>query len=148
MDRLLSRLRRSDHGVSAVEFGMIAPVMVLLLAGLVDLAGAMQQTIQLENAARAGAQYAMAFPEDTPGIMTATGAALGSGGGTVAVVPAYCACPGGGSSVVACTGTPCAGGPSAVYVEVRITRPYAPVMGIGDFVLPSTLLGTAVTRVR
>lgn len=148
MRGMLARLRRCRRGTSAAEFGMIAPVMVLLLAGLVDLAGAMQQTIRLESAARAGAQYAMGFPEDTAGIITATAAAIGAGDGTVAVVPAYCACPGGGTTAVSCDGTPCDGAPAAIYVEVQITRPYAAIIGIGGFALPSTLRGTAVARVR
>lgn len=148
MPGLLSRLCRCRKGVSAAEFGMIAPAMIVLLAGLVDLAGAMQQTIRLENAARAGAQYAMSFPEDTAGIMAATAAATGGSDGTVAVVPAFCACPGGSTAAVSCEGTPCDGGPSGVYVGVNITRPYAAVIGIGGYVLPSTLTGSAVARVR
>lgn len=148
MRGLLLRLSRCRSGVSAAEFGMIAPAMIVLFAGLVDLAGAMQQTIRLENAARAGAQYAMSFPEDTAGIMAATAAAVGGSGGTVAVVPAYCACPGGSTATVSCEGTPCGGAPSGVYVGVSITRPYAAVIGIGGYVLPSTLRGSAIARVR
>lgn len=148
MRDLIRHLGCCRRGASAVEFGMIAPVMVLLFAGMVDLAGAMQQTIRLESAARASAQYAMGFPGDTSGIVAATAAALGAGDGTVAVVPAYCACPGGGSTAVSCEGTPCDGSPSAVYVEVSVTRPYAAIIGLGGYVLPSTLSGTAVTRVR
>lgn len=148
MRRLFSRLSRCRSGASAVEFGVIAPAMIVLLAGLVDVAGAMQQTIRLENAARAGAQYAMSFPENTAGIMAATAEAIGGTGATVAVVPAYCACPGGGDTVVSCEGTPCAGAPAGVYVGITITRPYAAIIGIGGYVLPSTLSGSAVARVR
>ncbi|GIX10925.1 TadE/TadG family type IV pilus assembly protein [Elioraea sp.] len=148
MTALLCRLFGCRRGVAAAEFAVIAPVMVLLLAGLVDLAGALQQTIRLESAARAGAQYAMSFPSDTAGITAATTSALGSADGTVSVVPAYCACPGGGTGVVACEGTPCNGAPSAVYVEISVTRAYTAIIGIGGFVLPSTLSGTAVARLR
>lgn len=148
MATLLFGLRRCRRAVAAAEFAVIAPVMVLLLAGLVDLAGAMQQTIRLENAARAGAQYAMSFPDDTAGIMAATTSALGGADGTVSIVPAYCACPGGSTTAVACEGTPCDGAPSAVYVEISVIRSYAAIIGIGGFVLPSTLSGTAVARVR
>lgn len=148
MPGLLSRLCRCREGGSAVEFGMIAPAMIVLLAGLVDLAGAMQQTIRLENAARAGAQYAMSFPGDTAGIIAATAAAVGGTGATVAVVPAFCACPGGSTATVSCEGTPCGGAPAGVYVGISITRPYAAIIGIGGYVLPGTLSGTAVARVR
>jgi hypothetical protein len=90
----------------------------------------------------------MSFPEDTAGIMAATAAAMGESGATVAVVPAFCACPGDSTAVVSCEGTPCAGGPAGVYVGVTITRPYAAIIGIGGYVLPSTLTGSAVARVR
>lgn len=142
-----STIWRCRRGVSAVEFGMIAPTLLLLLAGLVDLAGAMQQSVRLENAARAAAQYAMSFPNDTAGIAAAATAAIG-GSASVAVTPAFCACPGGSTTPVACDGTPCSGAPAAVYVGVTVTRPYAAVLGIGSYVLPNTLSGSAIARVR
>lgn len=45
-------------------------------------------------------------------------------------------------------GHPCNGAPSAVYVEISVTRTYTAIIGIGGFVLPSTLSGTAVARLR
>jgi Flp pilus assembly protein TadG len=145
----LPGLLRCRRGAAALEFGIIAPVLILLLAGLVDLGGAMQQAIRLENAARAGAQYAMSFPQDTAGIRTATTAALGGTTATVQVQPPFCACPGGSSvTPVACTGTPCDGAPAGIYVQVTVTRAYAAIIGIGGFVIPSTLSGQAVARVR
>jgi len=144
---VLSRCRR---GASAVEFGIIAPVMILLLSGLADLAAAMQQAIQLENAARAGGQFAMSFPENQAGIAAAATAALDSAaaGATVVASAPFCACPGGGNAPVACEGTPCAGSPAGTYVTVTVTRPFTAIVGIGSFVLPATLRGDAVIRVR
>jgi Flp pilus assembly protein TadG len=145
--RALGRCRR---GASAAEFGIIAPVMVLLVAGLADIGAAMQQAIRLENAARAGAQFAMSFPSNQAGIAAAAAAALGSAGAGATVVASapFCACPGGGDATVACEGTPCAGAPSGTYVTVTVTRPFSAIVGIGSFVLPATLRGDAVTRVR
>lgn len=137
------------RAASAVEFGLIAPVLVLLVAGMVDIAGAMQQAVRVESAARAAAQYAMMFPEDTSRIVAAAQDALDPpGSGTVAVTPAFCACPGGSTALVACEGTPCAGSPAGVYVSITVSRPYAAILGIGRFAVPTTLTGTAVARVR
>jgi len=145
--RALFRCRR---GASAVEFAFIAPVMVLLLAGLADIGAAMHQAIRLENAARAGAQFAMSFPTDQAGITAAARVALGGSGTgtTVTAFAPFCACPGGGTAVVSCEGTPCAGAPSGTYVAVTVTRPFSAIVGLGGFVLPSTLRGDAVARVR
>jgi len=148
--RALRALIRCRRGASAAEFGIIAPAMVLLLAGIADIGAAMQQAIRLENAARAGAQFAMSFPTDQAGIATATGAALGTAGAGATVVASapFCACPGAGTSTVSCEGTPCAGEPAGTYVTVTVTRPFSAIVGVGGFVLPSTLRGDAVTRVR
>lgn len=37
MCRLFSRLRRSDRGATAIEFAIIAPVMILMLMGLMEI---------------------------------------------------------------------------------------------------------------
>jgi len=58
--RRLRRRARDDRGVSAVEFALLAPVLVLLLAGIADL-GLLLQTTRttadaLHSAARQGAR--------------------------------------------------------------------------------------------
>jgi Flp pilus assembly protein TadG len=147
--RTLATLLGSRLGASAAEFGIIAPVMVLLLAGLADLGAAMQQAIRLENAARAGAQFAMSFPGNQAGIATAAAEALGGAGSGATVVASapFCACPGSGAPV-SCEGTPCGGAPAGTYVTVTVTRPFSAIVGVGEFVLPATLRGDAVARVR
>jgi Flp pilus assembly protein TadG len=145
--RHLSRLRGCRRATAALEFGIIAPLLLLLLSATVDIGGAMHQTIRLENAARAGAQFAMSFPDDTTGISTATTDALGGAAATI-VVAQLCACPGGGAAPVNCDGTPCGGAAAGVYRTVTVTTPYAAIVGIGAFVVPNTLTGEAVVRVR
>lgn len=141
-------LAASRRGASAPEFGIVAPVMVLLLAGLADIGAAMQQAIRLENAARAGAQFAMSFPDNQDGIATAAAEALGAAGGASVTASApFCACPG-GAAAVSCEGTPCAGAPPGTYVSVTVTQPFSAIVGVGGFVLPPTLRGDAVARVR
>lgn len=151
MRRHLSRLVGCRRATAALEFGIIAPLLLLLLSATVDIGGAMHQTIRIENAARAGAQFAMSFPDDTTGISNVTTAAFGGAPAdiTVDVGPLICACPGGSVVAVSCTGTPCGGGAAAgVYRTVTVTTPYAAIVGIGAFVVPNTLTGEAVVRVR
>ncbi len=56
--RLLRRFVCSQSGVSAVEFALIVPVLVLLMLGAFDFAQGFREKQRLANAAQAGAQYA------------------------------------------------------------------------------------------
>lgn len=51
-----------ERGASIVELALIAPVMVLIVMGIIDLARGYQMQIQLENAAREGAAFAQTRP--------------------------------------------------------------------------------------
>ncbi|BBK31538.1 hypothetical protein STHU_21720 [Allostella humosa] len=136
------------RGSSAVEFAIIAPVLIVVLGGLADLAIALHRTIGLENAARAGAQHAMSFPDDAPGIAAATVAALGGTVGAVSVAAAHCVCPGTSGPSVSCDGTPCSGAAAGRYVSVSVTASAETIFGLAAIVLPSSFTGSAVARVR
>lgn len=70
------------RGVAAVEFALVASVTLTLLLGLYDVGNAIHERLQLQQALRAGGQYAIAFPalaSDTNGannILTAFRQAL------------------------------------------------------------------------
>lgn len=51
-----------DRGASLIEFAILAPVMVLVVMGVIDLGRAYQMQIRLENAAREGAAFAQLDP--------------------------------------------------------------------------------------
>lgn len=53
---------RSERGASILELALLAPVMVLIVMGVVDLARGYRMQIQLENAAREGAAFAQTQP--------------------------------------------------------------------------------------
>lgn len=55
--RRLSRFSRSDSGQSILEVAIVAPVLVLLLAGTYDIGRYLYAGIEIANAARAGVQY-------------------------------------------------------------------------------------------
>jgi len=57
--KLTVRLWRSAAGVAALEFALIAPIIIALLAGLANYGLAMFDKMELVSAARAGAQLAL-----------------------------------------------------------------------------------------
>jgi Flp pilus assembly protein TadG len=59
------------QGQSMVEFALILPVMVLIIAGIFDLGRAFYSTITITNAAREGARFGTLNPKLTQGICDA-----------------------------------------------------------------------------
>lgn len=53
-----------ERGASIVELAFIAPVLALIVMGVLDLARGYQLQIRLENAAREGAAFARVQPND------------------------------------------------------------------------------------
>ena len=51
------RQARQDDGAAAVEFGLIAPVLVLLVFGIMSFGILFAQSLALSNAARQGARF-------------------------------------------------------------------------------------------
>lgn len=51
-------LRRSDSGTSVIEFAVLAPVIIFLLMGLIEVGRFMYFGLLASHAARAGVQYA------------------------------------------------------------------------------------------
>ena len=68
------------HGQSMVEFALILPLMILIIAGIFDLGRAFFASITITNAAREGARYGTLNPDYYQGICDATkNEALNSG---------------------------------------------------------------------
>lgn len=57
--RRLNALRLSDAGTAAVEFAMLSPVFLLLVAATVDIGGALYTKFRVDAAVSAGANYAL-----------------------------------------------------------------------------------------
>jgi hypothetical protein len=56
---------RAEHGVIAVEFALILPVLLLLVFGIVDFGHAWYMKHVLQNACREGARYATRYQTKT-----------------------------------------------------------------------------------
>lgn len=93
------RTRRNSHrwrrGSSAIEFALLAPFFALIAIGAYDLGNAVQASMRLERAARAGAQYAQVHPRDLAGIQSAVRAAWPALGAADVPTPTVsCVCTG------------------------------------------------------
>lgn len=53
------RFARDTKGVSAVEFALVSPVLLITLLGVVDIGNVVYQRADMESALRAGVQYFM-----------------------------------------------------------------------------------------
>lgn len=119
--------RRQD-GNSLIETAFVLPVLLLLLAGAVDIGRAFRAAMIVNQAASTGAAYGIQNPSDTAGMQLAAKTDTST---LVTVVPAAtygCECPDGTS--ISCS--PQASCPSLMnsvyYVEVDTTATYTPML--------------------
>jgi Flp pilus assembly protein TadG len=59
MRTILRRILKRESGQSLAEFAMIAPVLVILVFGIIDIARAYNGWVTVQGAARQGARYAV-----------------------------------------------------------------------------------------
>lgn len=60
-----TRTDRGSLGQALVEFALVAPILILIFAGLVQLALIYERQIGIENAVRDGARRAATYPTDS-----------------------------------------------------------------------------------
>ena len=72
------RRLRDDDGAAAVEFGLIAPILVLLVFGIMSFGILFAQTLSLNNAARQGARYGAVGSRTCDQLITETKASSGT----------------------------------------------------------------------
>src|SRR4051794_2502529 len=100
----LRRLARDRRGVAALEFTIIATLMLTMMLAAFDFGNAAQQQVQLQQVVRAGGAYAARYPTDASGIQGAVTAALPAGWTLTAPPSVTCGClpAGGGLSTTSC----------------------------------------------
>jgi Flp pilus assembly protein TadG len=101
---------RDRRGLAWIELALVAPVLLLLMVAAVDYGRAISQSIDVNNALRAGAQQAIATPDNATAITNAISTALPSGvANPVVSVTCYCGALAATSealpAVAACTAT-------------------------------------------
>lgn len=138
--RHLARLGRAIGGTAAVEFGLAAPILMGLLVPVADLGIAFAEQMQVQQAAQAGAQYALLHGYDSTAISSAVSHGSTLSGVSASPAPSQsCGCPTGSAISAVTCGTTCSNGEIAgSYVFVNSQAVYTPV-------LPYSLLGDSVT---
>ncbi|MDP9275361.1 MAG: pilus assembly protein [Chloroflexota bacterium] len=125
---------RGEEGTSVVEFALVAPVLLLVLVGILDLGRAVNAYVTVSNAAREGSHYAIIHPTAAPSaIVNAVRTRVIPLDETkVVVTSSYY----NGSTFVPwpAGGVPAsAPSPSAIPVQVSVCFPWSAVTFIGRF---------------
>lgn len=135
------RFGRHIGAAAAVEFALIAPVLIAVLAGIIGYGLAMLDEMDLVNATRSGAQLALIDRSDTNAIEDAVVAATGLGITTADVTTTeFCECADGTS--ITCGLTCGDGSANRYFMTVTATFDHTLLL-IGTTV---TLTGQATVR--
>jgi len=131
---------RACAGSVAIEFALGAPILLLLLAGVIDLGMAVHNAMALENAVHVGVQTAVTMKEPTvEAIRDAVKAASGLAPDSVTVTPKlYCECPSTGRDDT-CTVRCPPGEAMRRYASVSATQSYTPILPLWGIGQPMTL---------
>lgn len=146
---------RSEEGSSLLEFSLILPLMLLLFIGVVDLGFAVAESMSVEDAARAGAEYG-SLPgkvNDLAGMQTAARNAAGGLSTLQVTASNWCSCTPNGSPTP-CASTCSGSGNPVQYVQVQTSATVNTVLGVKTILnytgLPTslTLQGFSALRVQ
>ena len=172
--------RRSGHrsrGQTLVEFALVFPIFILLMAGIADFGFGLYQYMNVINAARIGARFGITSPSNTPGIanaaqasgvssasvVTACWSVLANGGATTPTSAPPTTTPGANQAGWEdCTSTGTVGGKSAKpttgdTIAVYVSLPYgylwpinlhAGVVNVSLFTTPINLASTLQMKIE
>ena len=158
----IGALARDRRGVSAVEFGLAAPVFLAALSPLIDLGLAFSQQIRVNQAVEAGAAYAAVNPYNSGTSWSSGVSSAITNATTLTVNPSVgsqtCGCPNATNTAISNVGTPpctvppltsnCSDGTApGYYVTISATATYTSVMPYPIINNP-TLSSQAVVRIQ
>ena len=147
-------LCRAVDGVSAIEFAFVAPMLALLLIGLIDFGVGLWDQMQVSNAAAAGAEYAFIHGWNGTAISDAVSAATNLASIVASPQPEEaCGCPNVTSGITEtgippCSGTCPDGSPIGTYALVSAEASYSLILPFPGVSGPMTLSSSAVARLK
>ena len=149
--RVTHGLRPDIRGIAAVEFALLAPILVLLVIGAADISMALFEQMVVTNAAASGAAYASQKGYNSSGIVSAVTSATSLS--LVQATPApseYCGCPNVSSGVVnaSCGSTCPSGAKTGTYGSISARATYSLMFNIPGFPTSTVLSSTVVVRLQ
>ncbi len=147
--RGLARLAAAEGGTSLIEFALVAPVLIFLLVGVVEVGRYTTFAVMASNAARAGAQYGaqnLTTALDTSGM---SAAALKDAQNLPAFsAPANYLCSISGGALATCPSN-ANGAPqnTVYYVQVRVTGTFKSLLNYPGIPSSIPVSGSATIRV-
>jgi Flp pilus assembly protein TadG len=142
------QVRRDKSGVTAVEFAIIAPLLIGMMMTIADLGLAIYTDVQLANAAQAGATYAMQKGYDGAGMTTVAQASTRLTGVTVATSQ-YCGCPSASGIASITCGSNCSDGLTAgTFAQISATKDYSTLISYPGVPASFHMVETATARTQ
>jgi len=136
------------RGTLAIEFALLLPALVLLLMGVFDYASLSYDTMEVNAAAHAGADYALRNGWNSSGVQTAVTSST-----TIAVTATPAPTLSSGcivnGALQTTTSTTCpSGGTPGSYAIVNAKTSFTPLAIWSSFVMPSTISAQAAVRLN
>jgi len=146
--RAFGHFRNDAHGAAAIEFGILVPLLALMVVSVIDIGLATYRKMQVESAAQAGVEYAIAHGFDTNAISAAVANATNSTVITASPAPIeYCGCAtASGVNSTTCGATCPGGGTAGTYTTVSAHANYWTI--INYQVVPSSYAFSMQSTVR
>ena len=148
LSRLFGTRGNCVAGLAAVEFGLIAPLLALALICTIDLGLGVFRKMQVQNAAQAGAEYALTHGFVASSIKTATTSATSYSAIQPTPDPVqFCGCPSAtGVTAAGCSSTCNGGAKAGTYVTVSAQATYSTLIPYP--MLPASYPFSAQSTVR
>jgi Flp pilus assembly protein TadG len=148
--RLVLSARDDDHGLSGIEFALIAPVLILSFIATADFGLAIYAKMEVENAAQAGTEYAARNGYTSSSVTSAvTSATMISGLSATPAPSQFCGCPSTSGVTTATCGTNCASGAAAgTYVSASAQATYSTIISYPGIPASYTFSSTSTVRIK
>jgi Flp pilus assembly protein TadG len=147
----MKHIKRTSRGSALAELVVIAPLLLLLLIGLIEVGRIGDYAIRVGNAARAGVQFGAqneATAGDTQGMQNAASADAQNAGISSVAAPTFCTCADGTAS--SCLQGDCPASHRLQWVEVTASGTFATTLN-SSFLPPPlrsiTISHAAIMRV-
>lgn len=148
---MLKKVKRStpaERGSAIAEMAVIAPLVMLLLIGLMEMGRYAQISVVVANAARAGVQYGaqnLSTADDSSGMVSAASNDAQGVSGLTITPTHFCRCADGTTS--SCGATDCPLSHRLVFVQVDVSGTFSSMLHMPGVPNSQTVTSRAVMRV-